>query len=142
MEESAQVWTFDPSRKFIFRVRRMVGNELKVEKMELNYKAPLQYDFMRITGMLPEALEYGGKCIPRPCEILLKKNYDKEFEALWQKHSELPWEGAVTTEMMQEFCELNQINLIAFHGNHKIVHQTADSDQWLTYFLGRAWIFC
>ena len=31
MEESAQVWIFDPSRGFIFRVRRMVGNELKVE---------------------------------------------------------------------------------------------------------------
>ena len=32
MEESAQVWIFDPTRGFIFRVRRMVGNELKVEK--------------------------------------------------------------------------------------------------------------
>ena len=41
MEESAQVWIFDPSRKFIFRVRRMVGNQLKVEKMELAHKVPL-----------------------------------------------------------------------------------------------------
>ena len=46
MEESAQVWIFDPPRKFIFRVRRMVGNELKVEKMELNHSVPLQYDFL------------------------------------------------------------------------------------------------
>ena len=30
MEESAQVWIYDDSRGFIFRVRRMVGNELKV----------------------------------------------------------------------------------------------------------------
>ena len=66
MEESAQVWIFDPSRNFIFRVRRMVGNELKVEKMELNHSVPLQYDFLRISNMLPEALEYGGKCVPRP----------------------------------------------------------------------------
>ena len=36
MEESAQVWLYDTTRRFIFRVRRMVGNELKVEKMELS----------------------------------------------------------------------------------------------------------
>ena len=73
MEESAQVWIFVPSRNFIFRVRRMVGNELKVEKMELNHSVPLQYDFLRISNMLPEALEYGGKCVPRQCEVLLNK---------------------------------------------------------------------
>ena len=72
MEESAQVWILDPSGGGgIFRVRRMVGNELKVEKMELNHSVPLQYDFLRISNMLPEALKYGGKCVPRQCEVLL-----------------------------------------------------------------------
>ena len=36
MEESAQVWIYDSSRKFLFRVRRMVGNELKVENGTLS----------------------------------------------------------------------------------------------------------
>ena len=36
--------------------------------------------------------------------------------------------------MMQEFCAQNNINLMAFHGNRKVVHQTATSDVWLTYF--------
>ena len=40
----------------------------------------------------------------------------------------------MTTEMMQEFCERHEINLMCFHGNHKIVHQTAESAQWLCYF--------
>ncbi len=87
MEESAQVWIFDPSRKFIFRVRRMVGNELKVEKMELAHSTPLRYDFLRTSNMLPEALEIGGKCVPRQCEVLLKRNCDDDFAALWAKHS-------------------------------------------------------
>ena len=134
MEESAQVWIFDPSRKFIFRVRRMVGNELKVEKMELNHSVPLQYDFLRISNMLPEALEYGGKCVPRQCEVLLKRNCDDDFRRLWQRQSDAPWDGRVTTEMLQEFCAQNNINLMAFHGNRKVVQQTATSDVWLTYF--------
>ena len=112
----------------------MVGNELKVEKIELNQSAPLQYDFLRISNMLPEALQIGGKCVPRQCEVLLKRNCDNDFEKLWQKQSELPWDGRVTTEMMQEFCEIQEINLMAFHGNRKVVHQTADSKVWLTYF--------
>ena len=37
--------------------------------------------------------------------------------------------------MMQEFARVNDINLIAFHGNRKCVHQTADSDLWLTMFV-------
>ena len=41
----------------------------------------------------------------------------------------------VTIEMMQEFAAVNEINLIAFHGNRKYVHQTADSDKWLTMFV-------
>ena len=111
----------------------MVGNELKVEKMELNHSVPLQYDFLRISNMLPEALEYGGKCVPRQCEVLLKRNCDDDFQRLWQRQSEAPWDGRVTTEMMQEFCAQNNINLMAFHGNRKVVHQTAESDVWLTY---------
>ncbi len=49
-------------------------------------------------------------------------------------HSELPWDGRVTTEMMHEVCGNNAINLTAFHGNRKVVHQTAHSDTWLSYF--------
>ena len=110
--------------------------------MELNHSVPLQYDFLRISNMLPEALEYGGKCVPRQCEVLLKRNCDDDFQRLWQKQSEAPWDGRVTTEMMQEFCAQNNINLMAFHGNRKVVHQTATSDVWLTYFLGGACLFC
>ena len=104
--------------------------------MELNHSVPLQYDFLRISNMLPEALEYGGKCVPRQCEVLLKRNCDDDFQRLWQRQSEAPWDGRVTTEMMQEFCAQNNINLMAFHGNRKVVHQTATSDVWLTYFSG------
>ena len=86
VEESAPVWIVDPSRKVIFRVRRMVGIELKVEKMELNHSAPLQYDFLRISKMLPEALQIGGKCVPRQCEVLLKRNCDDDFKKLWQNN--------------------------------------------------------
>ena len=111
MEESAQVWIFDDSRSFIFRVRRMVGNELKVEKMELNHSVPLQYDFLRISNMLPEALEYGGKCVPRQCEVLLKRNCDDDFQRLWQKQSETPWDGRVTTEMLQESVSYTHLTL-------------------------------
>ena len=45
--------------KMYFRVRRMVGNQLKVEKMELSHKVPLKYDFLRISDMLPEAMDWG-----------------------------------------------------------------------------------
>ena len=65
---------------------------------------------------------------------LLGKNYDGEFEALWKKQKDTPWEGQCTIEMMQEFARANEINFIAFHGNRKCVHQTADSDKWLTMF--------
>ena len=68
-------------------------------------------------------------------EILLGKNYDQEFEALWKNYYNTPWDGQCTIEMMQEFARVNDINLIAFHGNRKCVHQTADSDLWLTMFV-------
>ena len=67
----------------------MVGNQLKVEKMELSHKVPLKYDFLRISDMLPEAMDWGGKCVPRQVEKLLGQNYDKEFEALWKKRHPL-----------------------------------------------------
>ena len=102
--------------------------------MRLNHDVPLQYDFLRASNMLPQALDIGGKCVPRQCEVLLKRNCDDDFERLWQKNSVLPWDGSVTTEMMREFCKENEINLMAFHGNRKVVHQTAESDTWLTYF--------
>ena len=52
-----------------------------------------------------------------------------------EKYYNTPWDGQCTIEMMQEFARVNDINLIAFHGNRKCVHQTADSDQWLTMFV-------
>ena len=100
--------------------------------MELRHKVPLQYDFLRITRMLPEALDWGGKCVPKQVETLLGKNYDQDFEKLWASRSEAPWEGQCTVEMMQEFAQANEINLIAFHGNRKCVHQAAESGRWLT----------
>ena len=41
------------------------GIKSKVEEMELNHGAPLKYDCLCISGMLPEALETRGKCVPR-----------------------------------------------------------------------------
>ena len=38
----------------------------------------------------------------------------------------------MSIEMMQEFAQANEINLIAFHGNRKCVHQEAESSRWLT----------
>ncbi len=59
------------------------------------------------------------------------------------RKSEQPWDGRVTTEMIQEFAAANDINLIAFHGNRKVVHQTGAGAQWLTYFLlGRPRVCC
>ena len=76
----------------------------------------------------------GGKCVPKQVELLLGKNYDQDFEKLWKSQSDAPWEGQVTLEMMQEFAQVNEINFYAFHGNRKCVHQTAESDRWLTMF--------
>ena len=63
--------------------------------MELNHAAPLQYDFLRISNMLPEALEIGGKRVPKQCEVLLKRNCDNDFEKLWQKKigASVGWES-------------------------------------------------
>ena len=83
IDESAQVWTFDPNRKFISRVRRMVDNELKEEKTELPQDVPKQYDFRRVPGMLPKALQIGGKWVPKQVEIRLKRNLDAGFQRLW-----------------------------------------------------------
>ena len=58
--------------------------------MELAHKVPLQYDFLRISDMLPEGMDWGGKCVPRQVEQLLGKNYDGEFEALWKNIRTLP----------------------------------------------------
>ena len=53
MYDSAQVRVAELGSRFIFRVRRMDNDELKVDKMELSNKVPLQYDFLRNSGMLP-----------------------------------------------------------------------------------------
>ncbi len=41
----------------------------------------------------------------------------------------------MATEMRQEFCAENEINLMTFHGSRKVEHQTAESEQWRTYFV-------
>ncbi len=70
---------------------------------------------MRIKGMLPEALQVGGWCVPRQLAVLLKLNCDAELAAL----CEGPWNGQVSTEMLQKFCE-GRYNLMVFVGNVKL----------------------
>ena len=46
LEASAQQWRYDPSRNFTVRVRKRVGNELRVSDIPLRHEFPLRYDFM------------------------------------------------------------------------------------------------
>ena len=63
LEESAQVWRYDRGRDFLFRIRRMVDNELQVDKIPMRHQQRLRYDWLHLPGMLPEALEIGGNCV-------------------------------------------------------------------------------
>ena len=73
LEESAQVWRYDKGRDFLFRIRRMVDNELQVDKIPMRHEQPLRYDWLHITGMLPEALEVSGNCVVNQVAVLLKE---------------------------------------------------------------------
>ena len=71
LEESAQIWRYDAGRDFVFRIRRRVDNELQVQRLAMRHEQPLRYDWLHTTGMLPEALEIGGKCVTRQVAALL-----------------------------------------------------------------------
>ena len=48
MEESDQTWLYDNSRPFEFLVRRLVHNQLQVDRIPLNDGSPLHYEFLNI----------------------------------------------------------------------------------------------
>ena len=73
LEESAQIWRYDKGRDFLFRIRRMVDNEPQADKIPMRHQQPLRYDWLHITGMLPEALEMGGNCVVNQVAVLLKE---------------------------------------------------------------------
>ena len=48
------------------RVRKRVGDELRVQDIPLRHEFPLRYDFvLRHSKLLPEAFDRGGKCMVR-----------------------------------------------------------------------------
>ena len=71
MEESAQIWRYDPGRSFVFRIRRQVANEMRVDRLAMRHEQPLRYDWLYTKGMLPEALYAGGDCVARQVSVLL-----------------------------------------------------------------------
>ena len=87
LEESAQVWRYDAGRDFVFRIRRRVGNELQVQRLAMLHEQPLRYDWLHTTGMLPEALEIGGKCVTRQVAALLgfPERIAADLQASWEK---------------------------------------------------------
>ena len=71
LEESAQIWRYDPGRDFVFRIRRLVDKEMQVERLAMRHEQPLRYDWLHTTGMLPEALVSGQDCVTRQVAVLL-----------------------------------------------------------------------
>ena len=142
MEESLQIWRYASDRDFVFRIRRRVDNELQVQRLAMRHEQPLRYDWLHTPGMLPEALEIGGKCVTRQVAALLgfPKRIAADLQASWEKFKDAaPFHGqhfetvGVTTEMMEDFAERRGINLIVMHGNRKVVHTFGGSDQFLAY---------
>ena len=143
LEESAQIWRYDPGRDFVFRIRRLVDNEMRVERLAMRHEQPLRYDWLHTTGMLPEALAPGQDCVTRQVALLLGESPKRIAEGLqvsWEKYKDAPpFHGqhfettGVTTEMMRDFAERRGISLIVMHGNRKICHDVGGSDQFLAY---------
>ena len=87
LQESAQVWRYDRGRDFLFRIRRIVDNELQVDKIPMRHQQPLRYDWLHLPGMLPEALEVGGNCVVNQVAVLLKeqpKQIRAQLQASWE----------------------------------------------------------
>ena len=89
LEESAQIWRYDPGREFVFRIRRLVSNELQVQRLTMRHEFPLRYDWLHTTNMLPEALSSGGDCVTRQVALLLGKTCKSIAEDL-----QISWESS------------------------------------------------
>ncbi len=74
LEESAQIWRYDRGREFLFRIRRLVNDELKVDKIPMPHEEPLRYDWLHISGLLPEELDVGGNCVVNQVVVLLNQD--------------------------------------------------------------------
>ena len=125
-QESDMVWIYRDG-EWIFRVRRRLGDELKVEKIPMNHSVPLKYEFLKLHNMCPEALQIGEQCVIRQLSILLKEpaeNLSREFDTIFESYvSHPPFNGTgwrtvgISTEMICDFAEKRGINLHVFHGN-------------------------
>ena len=143
MEESAQIWRYDPGRSFVFRIRRQVANEMRVERLAMRHEQPLRYDWLYTKGLLPEALYAGGDCVARQVSVLLgvpPQRIAEDLQVSWEKFKDAPpFNGqhfevvGVTTEMMRDFAERRGITLIVLHGNRKICHEVGGSEKFLAY---------
>ena len=88
LEESGQIWRYDPGRDFVFRIRRLVDNEFQVERLAMRHAQPLRYDWLHTTGMLPEALAPGKDCVARQVAVLLgesPKRIAEDLQVSWEK---------------------------------------------------------
>ena len=74
LEESAQIWRFDRGREFVFRIRRLVANELRVERIPMRHEQPLRYEWLKTHNILPEAMYAGGDCVARQVAVILGKS--------------------------------------------------------------------
>ena len=143
MEESDQEWLYDNTRPFEFLVRRMVQNQLQVNRIPLNGTV-LQYEFLDLKK--PCEYQRGGQCVVQQCAICLRMSEsDVEYYldlAFGEVSHGAPFNGddwrnvGVSTEMMEKFAEMLDIGLHVFHGKQKIFQRSASSHDSpsLTYY--------
>ena len=74
LEESAQIWRYGRRREFLVRIRRLVDNALKVDRIPMRHEQPLRYDWLHISGLLPEALEACGNRVVNQVAVLLQRS--------------------------------------------------------------------
>ena len=146
------IWIYRDG-EWIFRIRRMVQNDLEVFKIPMSHSVPLQYEFLNLRNICPEALQIGEMCVIRQLEVLLKEDeaslcraFDKIFSSFapHPPYNGQDWrEVGITSEMIIAFAEFRGIKLCVFHGNRKVKHLDGGSDQCLTYFcLGQSLLLC
>ena len=134
MEESDQEWLYDNTRPFEFLVRRLVQNQLQVNRIPLNGTV-LQYEFLDLKK--PCEYQRGGQCVVQQCAICLRMSEsDVEYYldlAFGEVSHGAPFNGddwrnvGVSTEMMEKFAEMLDIGLHVFHGKQKIFQRSASS---------------
>ena len=57
----------------------------------MRHEQPLRYDWLKITGLLPEALELGGDCVTKQVAVVLKQPREQVRAQL-----QISWENTRT----------------------------------------------